>query len=179
MGGIIISMPKHDDANKIGDIIRRSSVWEDPIICTRGADTLRIVKDRDISLVICTKKLSDMGYEELCNYLPASVNMILLTQDASIVPYSSNIVRIIIPFKAGDLVNTVNMLLPQVIQKKKPPKPKRSPEEQKVIDEAKLLLMNRNSMSEAEAFRYIQKNSMDSGRTMLESAQMILMMIDS
>ena len=47
--------------------------------------------------------------------------------------------------------------------------------ETKIIDEAKAMLMERNGMSEPEAFRYIQKNSMDFGRTMVESAQMILM----
>ena len=34
--------------------------------------------------------------------------------------------------------------------------------------------MERNGMTEPEAFRYIQKNSMDMGRTFVESAQMIL-----
>ena len=55
-------------------------------------------------------------------------------------------------------------------------KKKRSDEEQKLIDQAKKLLMERNGMSEPEAFRYLQKNSMDFGRTMVESAQMILAM---
>ena len=44
------------------------------------------------------------------------------------------------------------------------------------IDKAKLLLMDRNDMTEPEAFRYIQKTSMDMGRTMVESAEMILML---
>ena len=48
--------------------------------------------------------------------------------------------------------------------------------ERKVIDKAKAVLMERNGMSEPEAFRYIQKTSMDCGRSMSESAQMILMM---
>lgn len=61
------------------------------------------------------------------------------------------------------------------IKKKKAP-PKRSPEEQKIIDEAKGLLIERNGMTEQEAFRYIQKCSMDTGRNMVESAQMILML---
>ena len=51
---------------------------------------------------------------------------------------------------------------------------KRSPEEQKIIDDAKHLLMERNNMSEQEAFRYIQKCSMDSGNTMVESATMVM-----
>jgi response regulator NasT len=34
--------------------------------------------------------------------------------------------------------------------------------------------MERNGLSEEEAFRYIQKTSMDVGRKMTESAKMIL-----
>jgi len=39
------------------------------------------------------------------------------------------------------------------------------------------LLMERNHMTEQEAFRYIQKSSMDSGTNMVETAQMILLLI--
>jgi response regulator NasT len=51
---------------------------------------------------------------------------------------------------------------------------RRNAEEKKTIDEAKYVLMERNNMSEPEAFRYIQKCSMDSGNTMVESALMVL-----
>ena len=54
---------------------------------------------------------------------------------------------------------------------------KRTEQEQNYINNAKWLLMERNNMTEQEAFRYIQKCSMDSGTNMVESAQMILMMI--
>ena len=37
--------------------------------------------------------------------------------------------------------------------------------------------MERNHLSEEEAFRYIQKSSMDSGTNMVETAQMILMLM--
>ena len=39
-----------------------------------------------------------------------------------------------------------------------------------------MVLMERNHMTEEEAFRYIQKSSMDSGTNMVETAQMILML---
>ena len=55
---------------------------------------------------------------------------------------------------------------------------KRSRQEQKAIDHAKSILMERKSMSEKEAFRYLQKSSMDSGRNMVETAQMILLMME-
>ena len=47
-------------------------------------------------------------------------------------------------------------------------------EEQAVINQAKEVLMDKNNMSENEAHRYIQKSAMDSGRTMVETAEMIL-----
>ena len=61
--------------------------------------------------------------------------------------------------------------------RKKPirPQPKRRSEnEQKVIDDAKALLMERNNLSEEEAHKYIQKLSMDSGNNLVETAEMIL-----
>ena len=45
---------------------------------------------------------------------------------------------------------------------------------QAVINQAKEVLMDKNNMSENEAHRYIQKSAMDSGRTMVETAEMIL-----
>ena len=39
---------------------------------------------------------------------------------------------------------------------------------------AKALIMDRNHLTEEEAFRYIQKTSMDTGRSMVETAEMIL-----
>lgn len=39
-----------------------------------------------------------------------------------------------------------------------------------------MMLMQRNRLSEEEAYRYIQKCSMDSGTNMVETAQMLLML---
>ena len=50
----------------------------------------------------------------------------------------------------------------------------RSPEERQIIDNAKAILIERNGMTEPEAFRYLQKSSMDYSRSLVESAQMIL-----
>ena len=50
----------------------------------------------------------------------------------------------------------------------------RSGEDQKVIQKAKELLMERNGFSEEEAHRYIQKRSMDNGTELVEVSQMIL-----
>ena len=59
-------------------------------------------------------------------------------------------------------------------EKKKRKPGQRTKEEQAVINQAKEVLMDKNNMSENEAHRYIQKSAMDSGRTMVETAEMIL-----
>ncbi len=46
-----------------------------------------------------------------------------------------------------------------------------------MIEEAKLILMQRNHMTEEEAHRYLQKNSMQSGVNLLEMAQMVIGML--
>ena len=46
-------------------------------------------------------------------------------------------------------------------------------EERKLIQDAKTLLMDRNHMTEEEAHRYIQKCSMDSGNSLVETARMV------
>lgn len=53
---------------------------------------------------------------------------------------------------------------------------KRNREEQECIDKAKKKLMERKHMTEQEAFRYIQKCSMDSCMNMIETARMILLL---
>ena len=58
-------------------------------------------------------------------------------------------------------------------------KPKiRSEEEKRILLEAKSLLMERNHMSEEEAHRYIQKCSMDSGTNLMETARMVLSLMN-
>ena len=53
----------------------------------------------------------------------------------------------------------------------------RSAEEKELILKAKALLMDRNTMTEPEAYRYIQKCSMDNGTSLTETAQMIISLI--
>ena len=84
------------------------------------------------------------------------------------------------PMKASALIDTVNDMLyhleRRIKKEKKKPKP-RSEKEQNYISNAKRLLMEKNQMTEEEAYRHIQKCSMDSGTNMVETAQMLLMLM--
>jgi len=182
MGCILIAMPKSDDARQLADKLSCRNLLMDIEVCQSAAEVLRVSNSRDYGVVVCTKSLTDMDYIELSEYLPTYFGMILLTKDIGLEVFSDNTVKLMMPFKMGELVSTIEMISSQFvkrIRKKKTVPVKRSSTEQKIIDEAKMLLILRNGMTENEAFRYIQKSSMDAGRNMVESAQMILMLNDA
>ena len=83
------------------------------------------------------------------------------------------------PLKVFDLVNTVQMILGQIEWRIKKEKKKkvRTEQDEMYIRNAKCLLMERNHLTEEEAFRYIQKSSMNNSTNMVETAQMILTLL--
>lgn len=179
MGSVLIAMPKYEDALRLSDNLSRESIDLEIEVCQNAAEVLRVSNDRDFGVIICTKNLSDMGYMELADYLPKGFGMIVITKDAGLETYNENTVKLLMPFKTREMISTIEMMVSQYyrqVKKKEKGPTKRSEAEQKIIEEAKALLIERNGMTEPEAFRYIQKSSMDLGRTMAESAQMIIML---
>lgn len=121
-----------------------------------------------------------MMYTELADCLPTHFEMLLMASQRVLSEcVGSGIMSVAMPLKVQDLLNTLEMMAAGVERKRKKRKamPKvRSDEDRKVLDEAKVLLMERNGMTEEEAHRYIQKCSMDSGTNLVETAEMVLSM---
>ena len=179
MGCVIVAMPKLEDARKIGDMLWRKGV-KVTLACSLASEVLYEAQNAEEGVVICGVKLRDMGYMELSEYLPNMVDIVLLTHDVSMANDLDNVVNMTMPFKPSDLADTVNMLLSQhqrILRGKTEESPRRSDDEKAVIDRAKHILMERNDMTEPEAYRYIQKCSMDSGTNMVETAEMVLLMM--
>lgn len=131
-------------------------------------------------MVICGYKLSDMHYSEINNYLPKGFEMLLIASPKKL-EYcrDNNIVCLPMPIKTYDLLNTLNMMSYQYQcrKKKEKSKPKERTEDEKaLIHKAKMVLMDRNNMTEEEAHRYLQKSSMNSGTNLTEIAEMVLKM---
>jgi len=178
MGSIIVVLPKLEDAKYISDILRKYGL-ETTMVCTSGRELLPRLSTLGSGVIICGRRLKDMHYTKLAEYLPEYFDMVLLTSDAELAEVSPKILRLTLPIRIGELVSMIETLLQQQEQrlKKKRKKPKkRTEEEQKIIDSAKAVLMEQNQMTEQEAFRYIQKSSMESETNMVETAQMILLL---
>ncbi len=178
MATLIVAFPKLEEAKAVRNLLVRRG-YEVASACTSGAQAINMADRLSDGIIICGYKLSDnMLYSELYEYKPKSFEMLLVASKNLWDDCQDNdIVCAAMPIKVNDLINTIEMMLQVQVRrrKKKRMQPKRrSPQEQKVIDDAKAILMEKNNMTEPEAFRYIQKCSMDSGNTMVESASMVI-----
>jgi response regulator NasT len=119
-----------------------------------------------------------MHFSQIQDYLPAGFQMLLLASPAKLQDSDiSDVVSLPMPIKVQDLLNTIEMMMARYFRWKKKQKKKprvRSENERRTIRKTKELLIERNQMTEEQAHRYIQKLSMDSGNTLVETALMIL-----
>ena len=177
---IIVAFPNRDNAAKIRNLIVRGGM-DVTGVCTAGAQALQYADMADEGIVVCGYKLKDMMYTELREYLPGDFEMLLVaSSDKWTGGAMEGVIGLSMPVKAYDLMNTLEMMHCTIEQRRKRRKleqKNRNLQQKAVITRAKELLMSRNNMSEAEAHRYLQKSSMDSGTNMVETAEMVLMVM--
>lgn len=180
MSSIVIALPKIEDARKIRSVLERHG-FAVASVCSTASNALSSASELGSGVLICGHRLPDMNYLDLAECMPRDFEMLLLASARVICEVPPSILLVEMPMKASDLVNTVSMILMQQERKRrreKKKKPKlRSEKEQNYISNAKMMLMQRNHLSEDDAYRYIQKSSMDSGTNMVETAQMLLMLL--
>ena len=175
---IIIAFPKLADAKKLKNVLNRNG-YDDILACNSASHVIAAANESDGGIVLCGYRLPDMHYHELYGYLPREFQMLLVASPDKLQECSiGNIMCLAMPLHSHELVSTIQTMFWEMERPKKSPgrpRPKkRSEKEQKLIQNAKSLLMERNHLSESEAHKYIQKLSMDSGNTLVETAEMIL-----
>lgn len=180
MGSIILAFAKAEEARKIKEILLRYGYSDARIVSTASA-ALQEAGRLSHGIVITKVRLPDMYYTDLVNCLPRFFEVLLLDTRQNVSSRrEEGLVAVTMPLKAVEFIDTVRMMLENLDRRlggKKEKRPKRTEREENYIKNAKYVLMERNHMTEEEAFRYIQKSSMDSGRNMVETAQMILTLI--
>ena len=171
MTNIIVLFPKAEDAGNVRSLLVRHGFLVSSV-CTTGAQALAQANVLGDGILVCGYKYPDMIYFEMI--LVASQRVLSECGDP-------DLICITLPIKVRDLLNTIDLMAEQIARRKKRlrQKPKiRSEEEKRILLEAKSLLMERNHMSEEEAHRYIQKCSMDSGTNLMETARMVLSLMN-
>ncbi len=177
MINIIVVFPKPEDARGISNLLMRNG-YNVAAQCTSGAMAMQYVDEMDYGVIVCGYKFNDMQYSELFENIPDTFQMLLIASRVKLdTVVEEGIVSVEMPLKAYDLIQTLEVMTQALnrVKKKGRNKPKeRNIAQKEIINEAKELLMKNKNMTEEEAHRYIQKNSMDSGTNMVETARMVL-----
>ena len=137
-------------------------------------------------VVICPYRLADMTARELMNLLSDEYDMLVLaTPRQQIQINEPGIYSLIQPVNGPVLVDSARQMLEtrqlrldRMFQYNRPVPAAgdhdRSQDEQKIIEQAKYLLMNRHEMNEEEAHRFLQKKSMESGLRLADLARKVI-----
>lgn len=182
MTNVIVAFSRPEDAKSIKNILMRSG-FQVVAVCHSGAQVLACAENLHSGIIVCGYQLTDMLFLDLHEWLSPEFSLLMVSSPSkwtSRIP--ADIVCLPMPLKVHDLTGTLEMMAEAQTRKRKmqwrqQPK-QRSEEEQLLIGKAKALLMERNNLTEEEAHRYIQKCSMDSGKNMLKTAQMVISLIN-
>lgn len=179
MSNIIITFHRINDAQNIKNILVRNG-WSNVNICTSGAGTLAMADQLESGVVICGYRLSDMAYMQLKEDLPVCFQMLLIASNSVMAGTTAgDVTHMETPLKVQELIQTIRFIEEDAARRrrKRREQPRqRSPEERETIQKAKDILMKSNHISEDEAHKYLLRTSMQSGRNLLETAQMILLL---
>ncbi len=176
MGCIIIAMPQLDDASRLAGILRSKGL-DVRYVCDTAAQVLVYAGEADSGVVVCGFRLKDMPHMELADMLPENFEMILTVGSANWDNCREGIIKIPLPFKVSELTRSIEMVLSQTdarLRKGGKGPGGRSPAQQAIVENAQKYLMERFGMERVEAYRYMQKQSMNSGNSMVDVAKTIL-----
>jgi len=180
---IMIAVPKTDSAHKIKHVLSRSG-YHVSDICTSGNETIRHVRQTPPDILLINFEMFDMNGLEVAKIvgdgnLCSVILMVGSAQKDYVVESTKehDITLLSKPLNKLALLNTIDVVLQSRARMEnlslRLEKAKQDLENRKVIEKAKGILMHKKYISEGEAYRRIQKLSMDNRVTMREVADEI------
>lgn len=125
-------------------------------------------------VVLSGDALYDMTAEELSESLPKGFSLMVLADEGKLDHIKGEgITRLKAPVRQSELLEAAQKLF-AAMEEQKPRVSQRSDADRALIAKAKHLIMERNTLSEEQAYRFIQKKSMDMGAKMVQTARGIL-----
>ena len=140
-------------------------------VCSSGAEAIRAVRTLGGGVVVCGFRLGDMTANHLGADLLGLAALLVVSSAANLdLCEGENLFRLASPVSRADFFAMLDLLF----RKLRRPSGKRGEEDRAIIQRAKEILMNVNRMTEAEAHRFLQKRSMDTGAKLIETAQTVI-----
>ncbi len=174
---VILVFPKQETARRLRSVLSKSG-YQVEAVCNTVAQALQAASESDGGIIVSNYKLVDgMAIDIYDGAGPGFKFLMIGPKDYVEARAMPDIFSLSTPLSVGDLLSTMEIMSYDYSRRRTKARAKprpRSDAEEKIIAEAKALLMERNGLTEPEAHRYIQKTSMDSGTGVVETADMII-----
>ena len=170
---IILAFSGDSAAEKLKAMLYGTSYFVEPSVCRSGAELIRRLQGYDEALVIMGFKLPDMTVNHVFEELGGNCKIISIVRpDHQEDILYDDILALPLPITRARLISSVNILLGNIPDRRKDIA--RNADEIKIVERAKLFLMERFHMTEEQAHRFIQKRSMDTGAKFTDTAKAVL-----
>lgn len=177
MEQIIVAFERRDVCDRFREILEGSGEFS-CLICQSGAQVRRALESQVTGLVVCGFKLADEGCEALYRDLPPRCAMLMVApQNRLELCETPGVLKLPSPVHRSELLASVR-LLAQLIQTRERTPVQRAQEDRELVARAKEALMTHSGMTEAEAHRFLQKQSMDRRAHMADTARHVLRELD-
>lgn len=177
MWKVIVAFENGANSVRIKEILESSGDFS-CLICPSAAGVKRTVRKLRVRTVVCGFKLADQSCEDMYHDLPEGCSMLMVAPQTRLeLCETEEIFKLQSPVRRDELLSSVRMLAQ--FQRAAPkgrgkPPVQRTAEEQALVNRAKAVLMDRYGMTEEQAHRFLQKQSMDAGARLTDTAKLIL-----
>lgn len=167
MKSIIVAYPVRDTAWQIKNVLESNGFYVSHI-CATGASVLGITAEMREGIVVTASILKDMSAATLYENLSSDFDVIALTRGADEI-FSDGVISLTLPLDKWELLDSVAVLMSSHSSFTK-----RDNTDSEIIANAKNVLMNVKGISELQAHKYLQRESMRTGKKLVSIAQEII-----
>ena len=167
MKDIIIAYPSKDVALQLRSLLEGEG-FHVSFVCATGSSVLRIAHNLREGVIVCASILSDMGAGTLAENLPVGFDVVALSKNGR-EEYMGNLITMPLPVHRDEFLQTVSILVSTRFAFTQ-----RNKNDSEIISDAKLILMNSREITESQAHKYLQKESMRTGKKLVDLAKEII-----
>ena len=169
---VVLAFSKDETARKIKRMLDGSG-HSVAMICHSRAELMRGVSGLGEALVIMGYKLPDAVVDDVYRDLAPNQRLLALVKAQRLELIANrDIFTATLPISRQELISAIEVLIGDMPRRKR--RTTRTPEEESIIEKAKLYLIEKHNMTEESAHRFIQKRSMDTGARFVDTAKQIL-----
>ena len=172
---VIVAFEGGANSAKIKEVLENGGEFS-CLVCRSAAEVKRVARKQHPCIIVCGFKLADETCENIFYDLPRDCFMLMVAPQARLeLSENEGIFKLPSPVGRGELLASVRMLAQfQRYVPREKGTAKRGEEEQRLIAQAKAVLMDRHGMTEEQAHRFLQKQSMDNGAKLTDTARLVL-----